>query len=223
MRRYQRRALRRGQGWSIPQTRVSMGSENTDPAKARDSGPVRSILLTADLTPNGPSSDPAGLVPDGRVRVAVFASRDGAADERPLPVVVATKPIKGSQRATVHPHVATDAVVSAIRSTLCHQPDAVIYLVLRAPKTVALAVGHGLSGAGEQPGGQQCAPCVSRSCRYPWKRIVPLLPDQDAPRRDQPPYVAMRVTATQPSASAIASQARAHGLDLSGVREGAAS
>lgn len=176
------------------------------------------VWLTANLTSDGQSiAPPPGLCPDVRMRVAVWAS-DGALEDASEKVVVSTKVRPTADGRTVHPAEAREAVITAIRAALCRHPEATVYAVLRVPKTVALAIGQGLSGAGEQPHGDGCTGCVAFACRYPWRRLVLLLHDQDRPRSEGTQYLAMRVSAGQPSAQDIARQAQRHGLILSGAR-----
>lgn len=213
--------------------------------KGRD-GPVRSVLVTVDLTgkpaggagrggtvgsserpPVAPEqcTPPRGLTPDARVRVAVFETNAGALDEQNRDVIVRTAPRTedaecGQGPAIVHPKTAARRLAEGIHTAVREFQEATVYVVVRAPKSVVFAAGHLLSGPGGLHGGNHHPPVHERR---PWQRLVLLQRDQDQPRERQDLYHAMRVHPAQPPAEEMAERARAHGLLLSGAapkREG---
>ena len=194
---------------------------------------VTNVLVTADLTASAKGRDnrttvPAGFVPQVSRRLAVFADNegsDGPFDARARSVKIARAPRRGKHRsAEMHPLVAVHGVRELLEGALHDYPNATVYVVLRSPKTVALVAGFSLSGPGRQlltPGksGTWAYPrCDMVDCGHPWRRLVPLLLDQE--RRDAAQvgrYVVMRVHPEQPGAEAIAATAAHHGLRLSGT------
>lgn len=199
---------------------------------------VTCVLVTADLTASAPGRDnrstpPIGFTPQVTRRLAVFeddAGADGPIEAAARSVKIVRTLRRGEHRsADMHPLVAVHGIRHLLDSALHDYPRAVVYVVLRAPKTVALVSGFALSGPGRQlltPGisGTWAYPrCDMTDCGHPWRRLAPLLLDQE--RRDaaaQGHYVLMRVHPEQPAAAELARTAARDGLRLSRATDSAA-
>ncbi len=184
---------------------------------------ARTVLVTADLTGRGSTTLPPGLQPDLRIRIAAFATPSGPINEENRGVLVHSNPDAPHppEMALVHPAAAAEIVTTTLAAALHDHPEAQVYVVLRVPKSVAVAVGHRLSGPGRAQrttSGAKvgCGPCAQESCRHPWTRLILLVPEQ-GPQREFLGYYALRVHPGQPSADEIAQRARRDGLVLMGA------
>lgn len=192
---------------------------------------VGSVLVTVDLTTPadsrvsaGPGGDdgtctpPRGRRPDAWVRVAVFEEAGDDPDAPHRLVKVTTRPPRApdsvgrGEVAFVHPRAAAEAIANGIETAARKFPQATLYVVARAPKSVMFAAGHLLSGPGQSRAGQSQR--RSPAEQWFWTRTVFLLPDQGT--RDQDLYHAVRAYGAQPLPDDIAERAKRHGLILSG-------
>ena len=182
---------------------------------SRPASKVRSVLVTARSTGEKAAVRPRGIRPDHWLEVGVFTGADSGGAVQP--VFVTPDPTEQVARGTarVHPQVMTDAIVEAIDEALLTYPAAQIYLLLRVPKTVALAVGYRLSGPGR---GDEPAHKRPPSLRHPWRRLVPLLADQSAPdfspQASDPICTVARVHPAQPPAKTLARKAKKAALKV---------
>lgn len=156
------------------------------------------VLVTVELTGSPIPSIPAWTF-SRRYRVGFFpqSGDDPAAPVRVLARHPADRERGGSH--LVHPWQATVAAVTALRRALHENPDNMVVVAARVPKTVAVAIGWLLSdvAAHDDPGCGHLH-CVQESCRHPWRRLVPAHFDQEQNR-----WVLTRVHRGQPSAAEI--------------------
>ena len=163
------------------------------------------VVVTAVLTSGGATTFPqvnakkcyeVGVFPRGALGLAA-----------PRPVEVTTKAMPGLPArfggdetgvAVVHPEIATEALRVALRRALHENPDCVVVLAARLPKTVAVALGWAL--ANDSKTRCETAGCKQMSCLHPWSRLVIGLQDQE---RDDGSYVMTRVHPSQLSAEQI--------------------
>lgn len=174
---------------------------------------AQAVLVKVDLTGG------AATLPPGTFRshygVAVFADRVGtAANSSPRRVTVTTRPptyepivgdTKTSVDAFVHPLAAVETARRAIRLALHDNPDCLVVLALRVPKTVALGIGWALANDSRPPRDprpSRCgvAGCLQQSCLHPWSRLVLANHNQEGTDGD---YHWARVMDVQPSADQI--------------------
>ncbi len=121
------------------------------------------------------------------------------------PVKVATHVPRGLAKdalgkVVLHPSCVVTSLVTTIYHCLHTYPQSPILLYLRVPKTVAFALGMQLNNppdgvrlCGTRPGTQRPA---DHSCIHPWRRIIPLLFDQESPGEPEP--LVVRVHPGQP-------------------------
>lgn len=194
--------MAKGGGEELPDTKVvSIG-----PQLPADGDPdVRSVLLSVYLTPNSHSFAPRGLKTD-RCHVVGILDEDG----RPVSVTLHQPgaPATGAKTAPDF-ESATRAVIAAITQTLTSYPRATVYLAARLPKTVAIAVGHGLGGPGRANG----TPIIPPAARRPWSRLVPLLLNQESSNDPaEPSFLVARVDPAQPEVAELSALAIRDGL-----------
>ncbi len=174
------------------QPRLSWRIDDTPPAGSTE--PViadsmiteaRSSLVTVRLTherDTKPINWPIGRHYDVRVPSVTTGRRADDKDIRP--VSISGDDLKPHQipfnasaglSAVVHPTVAARVTVEAIRRALHERPNGPVYLFLRLPKTVALAVGWQLANPSQRT---VCKELGHDGCRSPWTRLMPLMIDQ---------------------------------------------
>lgn len=166
------------------------------------------VVVTVDLTGQGRTSFPPGSY-GHHYRVAVYAEPGNGTAAKSKSVNIQSNPgspvgtdSEGAALAPVHPVVATREVVRAVREALHRHPDRCVVLAARVPKTVAVAVGHGLANGGDrfQPGCGH-ARCKQEACLHPWRRLVVALFDQESTQGAR--FILTRVHDGQPSAEHI--------------------
>lgn len=178
------------------------------------------VLVTVEMTGEGSVTLPQGFSPAVRVRLW-FPAGEAKIDGKGRAVAVSTTSDRSGLKegqAVVHPLAAAAKAADVILSALDDFPNATVYAILRVPKSVAVVIGHRLSGLSTDvvPGTRPPTPSVAS--RHPWRRLVLLAPDQDAGGPNSGNYHAVRVHSSQPSAATMSAVAKSHGLVLSGAK-----
>lgn len=176
--------------WSLT-TRVQHGVEPTVRAeRARGSG----SLVIADLTVQDAATTP-NYPYASRYRVAVFRDDGTDVDAPRRTVYVSEQPRTDEGHAVVSPWSAVRVLGETVRTAVHETESGPVFLAVRLPKTVAVALGHYLrTNQCPVPG------CRRRQCEQPWSVLVPLHYDRSAgdyypwrTNRNQPPAADMAV------------------------------
>ena len=177
--------------------------------------PVRTVVVLAELSGQGKVTLPDDLTADVVLRVTTpTTERKAGRKAHVTPENRRSRPKqlrRGSDITAVHPRAAVDVTAGAIRHAIHCWPEARVYVILRVPKTVAVAIGRSLGGPCTEGADEHS--CRLPRCRNPWSALVPLLRDQTA---DGDAYHAVRVNPAQPLPEHISAAARERGVILSG-------
>ncbi len=207
-------------------------------ATTSGTAPARHVLVSVELTGQGPVAPPRDWTPDVKLRVAVYQEPGGDVDAEYCKVHIDVDPtaeVQADER-LVHPQAAVETVTCALRYALSAHQGATVYAALRVPKSVAVAIGFRLSGG--CPDDAQCAmkrsdtktprpadaadtKCITLDFggqeRHPWRRLVLLQRDQEVVWQAPIEYQVLRVHPGQPCVEGLVAAARRDGLRLSGM------
>ena len=189
------------------------------PTTLTKGNPGSTVLLTVEMTGQGAVTLPPGFQPSIHIRLCM-PSGEGmhAAGRRVIVATSAKRSNATAGSALAHPTVVAVKTAEAIAKALDDYPDATVYSIMRIPKSVAVAIGHRMSGlSADVPPGTR-PPTPSRATRHAWQRLVLLVQDQDAVGDKQDCYFVARVHRSQPPATELAATAKSHGLVLSGAK-----
>lgn len=169
-------------------------------------------MVVADLTTEEASGWPTAYKVGRRHRVAVFRSAGPDLDAERCSVRVDPQPDgrdASSGYAVVAPMSAAEMCAAALRIAI-HETadDGVVFVVLRVPKTVAVAIGHLLRTIpcrmSTMDAGREIL-CLHSACRNPWSVLVPLNYERDYRR-----YTPMRVHPLQPPVEVMETRLRGY-------------
>jgi len=150
-------------------------------------------LVIADLTINDAATVPTDILYARRYRLAAFREPGGNIDALRQTVKVGDVGDDSEGHVLCQPGPMVHQLGSMIRRAIHETEEGVVYLAIRVPKTVSVAVGYYLRNSRCSVSG-----CSQERCMSPWQVLVPLHYN-----RDQRTYSPWRASERQPEVPQI--------------------